>query len=116
MNTMSEASAGAGTPLKKLELALEQEVACGKSKKDADFKEAYPLLEQYLARKMSQKVVLGKFNAAYDYKLHPPGFRKMLEAERKRRSESGEDPACRECGQRLHAVIDVNSDDSETAE
>ena len=111
MNTMSEASAGAGTPLKKLELALEQEVACGKSKKDADFKEAYPVIEQHLVRKVSQKVLLDTFNAAYGHKLHPPRFRKMLEEERKRRSESGEHAICTACGQRLHTVGEVVDDD-----
>jgi hypothetical protein len=102
MNIMSEVLAG--SPLKKLEVALQQELAGGKSKKDADFKEAYPLIEQHLARKVSQKVLLDKFNAAYGHKLHPPRFRMMLEAERRRRAESGEHAMCATCGQKLHAI------------
>ena len=116
MSIMSEVIAGAGSPLKKLELALQQEVAGGKNKKDADFREAYPLIEQHLASKVSQKVLLGKFNAAYGHKLHPPRFRKMLEAERKRRSENGDDAMCSACGQQLHTVDETIDDDSSDAE
>ena len=113
MSLMNEVLAGTSSPLKKLELALQQEVAVGRNKKEADFKEAYPVIEQHLASKVSQKVLLEKFNAAYGHKLHPPRFRKMLEAERKRRSESGEDAICTACGQRLHTVGEVVDDDSD---
>jgi hypothetical protein len=111
MSLMNEVIAGAASPLNKLELALQQELARGGKKKDADFKEAYPVIEQHLARKVSQKVLLDKFNAAYGHKLHPPRFRKMLEAERKRRSENGEDATCLTCGQQLPKV-NADSDDT----
>lgn len=107
MSVMSGSLADNRTSLKKLELALQQEVASGKNKKEADFKEAYPLLEQHLSNKGSQKVALEKFNAAYGYTLHPPRFRKLLDAERKRRAESGDVAVCPECGQPLVSATDV---------
>lgn len=116
MSLMNEVLAGAVSPLKRLELALQQEVTSGRNKKEGDFKEAYPLIEQHLARRVSQKSLLDKFSAAYDHKLHPPRFRMMLEAERKRRSESGENAICTACGQRLHTVGEVVDDDSSDAE
>ena len=112
MSIMNEIFADATSSLKKLELALQQEVAVGRNKKEADFKEAYPLIEQHLARKVSQKVLLDKFNAAYGHKLHPPRFRKMLEVERKRRSENDEDAMCAACGQKFHAAGESIDDES----
>ena len=91
------------SPLEKLALSLQEE-AVGKHKKSADFEEAYPTLEQHLKRKVPLKVVLAKFNVAYGHGLHPPAFRKLLEAERKRRAESGNAVACRACGQSLVSV------------
>ena len=110
MSTMSEIT-DADSPLKMLEMALKQETGGSGSKRDADFREAFPLIEQYLAGKFRQKVLLDKFNTAYGHKLHPPGFRKMLVAERKRRSMDGEDVTCQACGQRLHAVGETVGDD-----
>ncbi|MBL8256431.1 MAG: hypothetical protein JNJ62_07510 [Pseudoxanthomonas mexicana] len=112
---MNEVLADATSPLEKLELALQQEVAVGRNRKKADLREAYPLIEQHLANKVSQKVLLEKFNAAYGHKLHPPGFRKMLDEERKRRAESGEDAACIACGQRLHTTAGATANDSDDA-
>lgn len=88
-------------PLKSLEQALQQETVIGKKKKDTDFMEAYPLLEQYLASKVPQRVVLDKFNAAYGHMMHPPRFRKLLLDERKRRAEAGDLVVCSACGQKL---------------
>ncbi|WP_374499709.1 hypothetical protein [Pseudoxanthomonas sp.] len=113
---MSEVVAGAGSPLRKLELALQQEAAGGRNKKDADFREAYPLIERYLASKVSQKVCLERFNAAYGHKLHPPRFRKMLEEERERRVQGGEDAMCPACGQKLHTIDEAVDADSSTDE
>jgi hypothetical protein len=105
MNVMSEVLADVVSPLKKLEMALQQEQTEG-GKRDADFKEAYPVIEQHLLRKVSQRKVMASFNSAYGHKLYLPGFRKMLKLERKRRSESGEHAQCSACGQRLHSIED----------
>lgn len=110
MSFTNDSPAGAYTALENLELALQQELVSGKNKKDADFKEAYPLIEQHLANKVSQKAVLEKFNAAYGYALHPPRFRKMLLGERKRRAEAGDVVVCDACGHPLDSgtkTIDV---------
>lgn len=96
--------------------SLETAAVNGKHKKDADFAEAYPTIEQHLARKVPQKVVLEKFNAAYGHTFHPPGFRKMLEAERKRRAEAGDLVACTLCGQHLSAAIKVIDSVGDTEE
>lgn len=111
MSALNDAIAGHHSPLKKLEMALQHEAVGSKHKKDADFIEAYPIIEQHLACKVSQKVVLAKFNAAYGHAIHPPRFRTMLEAERKRRSENGEGVMCPACGQQLHRVDEVDSSD-----
>lgn len=84
--------------------SLEKAAVNGKHQKDADFAEAYPTMEQYLAGKVPQKLVLQKFNETYGYTLHPPGFRKMLDEERRRRKESGEVVACPTCGKHLDAT------------
>lgn len=81
--------------------SLEQASANGRHQKHADFAEAYPTMEQHLARKVPQKTVLEKFNTAYGHGIHPPGFRKMLDEERKRRAESGEMLPCHACGKLL---------------
>lgn len=112
MSALSDATAGQHSPLKKLEMALQNEVVGSKHKKDADFIEAYPIIEQHLACRVSQKIVLAKFNAAYEHAIHPPRFRQMLEAERKRRSENREDVMCPACGQQLHRVEEDTGDDS----
>lgn len=101
MSIMNESREDNNSPLKKLEQALQQAAAGGKSKKDADFREAYPLIVQHLTNKVPQTLVLKKFNDAYGYTLHPPGFRKMLTAERNRRDETGDVVVCTACGQQL---------------
>lgn len=90
MDIVDEPLAEEASPFKSLERALEREVACAKPNKlEADFREAYPLLEQSLARKVTRKVVIKNFNAAYGHKLYPPAFRDLLLAERNRRCKSG---------------------------
>ncbi len=96
--------------------SLETAAVNGKHKKKADFAEAYPTMEQHLARKVPQKVVLEKFNAAYGHTLHPPGFRKMLEAERKYRAEAGDLVTCTLCGHQLSAVVKVEENMGGTEE
>ena len=105
MSLMSNALADDTNPLKKLALALPSEVVSGKGKKEADFKEAYELLEQNLTLGVSQKAVLAQFNAAYGHTVHPPRFRKMLEEERSRRAESGDVVTCPGCGQPLESAV-----------
>lgn len=97
----------ADSPLTKLEQALQQAAVGGKNKKDADFREAFPLIERYLANKVPQRLVLETFNSAYGYTLHPPRFRRMLLDERRRRAETGEAICCATCGQQLPSKEDM---------
>lgn len=97
MTTINEAFAHANTRLEKLQLALSQELTGGKSKLEADFREAYPVLEQYLAQRMRKRAVMDRFNATYGVDLVLAQFRKLLNAERARRNESGELVACPTC-------------------
>lgn len=101
-----DVSMGGASALEKLSLALQGE-ATGRQKRATDFEEAYPTLEQHLVRKVPLKVVLEKFNAAYGYSLHPPAFRKLLEAERNRRAENGTEATCANCGQPLVWISDA---------
>lgn len=101
MSLVNETHAFSGNALRKMDLALQQVAASGKNKKEADFREAYPLIEQSIAKKVPFKVVLETFNAAYGYTLHPPRFRKMLLDERKRRAEADDVLHCSTCGQAL---------------
>lgn len=89
-----------GSSLEKLMLALQEETT-SKQQRQIDFEEAYPALEHHLSRKVPVKVVLAKFNAVYGYGIHPPAFRKLLEAERKRRADAGKEAVCTGCGQAL---------------
>ena len=115
MSELSDAPTGAQGPLKKLELALREEVSGGNCKKDADFKEAYELIEQNLTFKVSQKKVLAQFNAAYGYQIYPPRFRKMLDDERARRADSGDVAVCAACGQYLASAKGVSASSKEIA-
>lgn len=99
---------GVNSPLEALKNLLQAELGSGKSKKEIDFRDAYPILEEHLNNKVSQRVLLDKFNAAYGHKLHPPGFRKLLHEERKRRAESGDVLVCRTCGQKVPVLDQVN--------
>lgn len=107
MNTTNNELPTGLAPLKTLEMELQKATVGGKNKMNADFREAYPLIEQHLATNVSQKAAMDIFNAAYGYKLHPPRFRQMLATERERRSEAGELLICIGCGQQLPACQDV---------
>lgn len=107
MNSFNDVLAGDTSPLKKLEQALQKEAVGGKRKKEADFAEAYPVIEQHLARKVPVKVVIETFGAAYGYAIHAPRFRSLLEAERKRRTEAGDVVVCSTCGHQLVSTTDV---------
>lgn len=101
MSAFDEMGTGDNSPLEKLERALQKKAVSGKQKKEADFAEAYPVLEQHLGRKVPVKVVMEMFGEAYGYVIHAPRFRQMLEAERKRRAEAGDWVICTSCGQHL---------------
>lgn len=107
MNTMTnETPVTASAALEKLKLALQSQIASGIARRTADFKEAYPLIEQHLACGGSQKAACDQFNAAYGYKFHQPQFRKLLNAERKWRVERGDEAKCDKCGTVLRSVAD----------
>lgn len=103
MSNFQDNRNGSDSSLKAMELALQQAAANGKTKKETDFKEAYPLIEQSLSKKIPFKMVLETFNTAYGYTLHPPRFRKLLLDERKRREEGGDVLHCSMCGQVLNS-------------
>lgn len=103
MNAFNEMGAGDISPLEKLEQALQKKAVGGKQKKEADFAEAYPVMEQHLGRKVPVKAVMEMFGEAYGYVIHAPRFRQMLETERKRRAEAGDWVTCTGCGQHLPA-------------
>lgn len=105
MSTLEVVLAGNVSPLKKLEQALQKAAVGGTKKKEVDFAEAYPVIEQHLGRKVPLKVVLENFGTAYGYVVHAPRFRKMLHAERVRRGEGGEVLTCDWCGQTLIAAV-----------
>lgn len=116
MGIFEDAMAGNTSPLKKLEQALQKEAVGGKLKKQADFAEAYPVIEQHLSRKVTLKVVIETFGKAYGYVIHAPRFRKLLEAERMRRAEVGDLVACTLCGQQLPDAIKVEGNLVDTEE
>ncbi|MFK3844739.1 hypothetical protein [Stenotrophomonas sp. PS02297] len=114
---MIEQLGGSTSALSKLELALNQKAANGKGKIERDFKEAYQVFEQHMARKVRKSVLLVEFNAAYGHAVNLVQFRKLLSAEREIRSASGELVACESCRQPLliSAEDDAN-DPTEDAE
>lgn len=116
MGVFEEAAVGNTSPLKKLEQALQKEAIGGKQKKEADFAEAYPVIEQHLGRKVPVKVVIETFSEAYGYVIHAPRFRQMLEAERKRRAEAGDLVTCTGCGKQLPADVNVAESVGDTEE
>lgn len=105
MSALNETMTEAISPLKNLELALQNKLVGSNHKKDADIAEAFPTIEQHLMRKIPVKVALEMFNLVYGHKIHPPRFRKMLEDERKRRADCGEVVVCPACGQRLTGTV-----------
>lgn len=101
MSTQNMHGSGETAPLDAFKAALEKAAFGRSQKQEADFAEAYPSIEQHLARKVPVRVVIETFSNAYGYNLHAPRFRKLLEAERRRRSESGEVATCPACHQQL---------------
>lgn len=69
MNTTNNELPVGLAPLKTLELALQKATVGGKNQIDADFREAFPLIEQYLATNVSQKEARNLFNDAYGHNL-----------------------------------------------
>lgn len=119
MNAFNNSMAADISPLKKMEMKLEKEPVGGKHKKAADFSEAYPIIEQHLARKVPVSVVIEAFSASYGYTLHAPRFRKLLEAERKRRAEDDDELSCQACGKPLKLPdmdVDVEATSVETTD
>lgn len=113
MNAMHEALADATTPLKMFEAALNQKSTVGKGKLAVDFGEAYPLLEQYIAKRTRKRVLMDEFNAAYGHDVKLPQFRKLLNAERQRRAACGDVAVCSACGAEL--CTGKADDDSESS-
>ncbi|HEL3759486.1 TPA: hypothetical protein UMV36_003926 [Stenotrophomonas maltophilia] len=113
---MQDVLMGDKAPLQKLEMLLEREAIGGKNKRAIDFAEAYPLIEQHLSNKVPQKTVLEKFNAAYGHTIYAPQFRKLLDAERKRRAEIGQVMACAACGNQLPSTMEVVKSSDTTEE
>lgn len=107
MNITSDAVAGECSPLEKLMLSLDQDLKGGKSKLEIDFKQAYPVFEQHLVRKIRKRMLMERFNTAYGHELNLIQFRKLLNSERERRSEAGEVMLCETCGQSLVCVKDA---------
>jgi len=116
MGTFEDVMAGNPGPLKKLEQALQKEAVGGKQKKQADFAQAYPVIEQHLSRKVPLKVVIDTYGKAYGYVIHAPQFRKMLHTERMRHGETGNEVTCASCGQQLTAAVKVTENVVDTEE
>ena len=112
----NEPNDNAESPFNRLEIALKKAVTRGTGKRTSDFKEAYPLIEQHLARKVSHKLLLDTFNTAYGHKLYPASFRKMLEVERGLRSGNGDQAQCSACGTILHGADEAGDSNSDVAE
>ncbi|MFV8624997.1 hypothetical protein ACI2UN_08765 [Ralstonia nicotianae] len=96
-------------PLASVEQLIEQLDALQPGKqqqKTALFRRLYPAIESALAREVPQKVVVAQLSE--ELPLSMGGFRALLEAERKRRAESGEPLCCDHCG----GVLPVSSDAS----
>lgn len=64
------------------------------------FQKAYPAIERALAREVPQKQIIAELEKS-GLHLSVGGFRSMLEAERKSRTENGERVRCEHCGSNL---------------
>jgi len=94
-------------------MALAQALKGGKSKVELDFRDAYPVLECYLGQKIRKRAVMERFNAAYKHELSLPQFRKLLNAERKRRQEGGDVVVCPGCGRPVQELAAADQGESE---
>ncbi|HDS1575508.1 TPA: hypothetical protein QEL19_001964 [Stenotrophomonas maltophilia] len=89
------------SPLDALTHALSEQSTRGKGKLEQDFRQAYPILEQHIAKKMRKKILVEQFNAAYKHDLTLIQFRKLLKEERSRRHAEGDAARCQSCGHLL---------------
>ena len=89
------------SPLDALTHALSEQSTKGKGRLEQDFRQAYPVLEQHIAKKMRKKILVDQFNAAYKHELNLIQFRKLLKEERARRHADGDATRCQSCGQLL---------------
>lgn len=76
--------------------------------KTAKFQKLYPAIERALARDVTQKTVVAQL-ANMGLPLSMGGFRSLLEAERKQRTERGECVHCDYCGSILPASSDTSN-------
>ena len=113
MSVLTDSLAGINTPLERLQLGLAQATSLGKSKLEMDFREAYPVLEQYLMQRIRKRMAMDRFNAAYEHALSLPQFRKLLNAERDRRRELGDAVVCIGCGQPVQGRAEIDQGASE---
>ena len=97
------------SPFALLERALNEQLSKGKSQLEREFREAYPILEQHIARKMRKKVLMDQFNAAYKHELNLIQFRKLLKEERARRQADGDAARCPSCSQLLVEAEEGNA-------
>ncbi|WP_164274012.1 hypothetical protein [Stenotrophomonas sp. B1-1] len=98
MSNLIDTLGSAHSPLDRLTRALAEDLTSGKSKLEVDFREAYPVLEQHLTQRMRKRLAMERFNTAYSHKLNQAQFRKLLNAERERRKETGDVLTCTACG------------------
>ncbi|MEN5285914.1 hypothetical protein ABE494_08190 [Stenotrophomonas lactitubi] len=113
MNSPAEALADIHTPLDRLQQALAQDLSQGRGKLEMDFRQAYPTLEAHLRRQTRKRMAMEHFNAAYEYELSLPQFRKLLNAERERRKEAGDVVVCSSCGRPIQESVAADQGDSE---
>jgi len=93
-----------------LDEALNAVLANGKGKKDADFLVAYPKLQEYIIRGVSQRAALATFNQHYGHELQLPRFRQLLKAEKMRRERDGDVICCPTCSRPpMDAALTVGS-------
>jgi len=113
MGNLIDTLAGAHSPLDRLTRALAEDLSQGKSKLETDFREAYLVLEQHLTQRMRKQLAMERFNTAYNYKLNQAQFRKLLNAERERRKETGDVLICTACGRPLEGQDPTEQGESE---
>lgn len=64
------------------------------------FSQVYPLVEQALARGVTQKSIIDQLKS-HELKLHAAKFKELLEKERVSRDASGNRVCCATCGAKL---------------
>lgn len=106
MSSSNNVSAETLSPLERLQTALTQASSSGKSRLEQDFRQAYPLLEQHIARKMRKKLLMEQFNLAFKHEVSLVQFRKLLSAERARRNAEDDALTCSACGRPLCPSVD----------